>query len=288
MRVVSVFDGISCGRVALERAGIKVDEYFACEIKADAIKVTQANYPDTIQLGDVRNVDFKKLGKIDLFIGGSPCQDMSKANRDRKGLQGNKSSLFWEYMRGLNETKAPFFLLENVEMPAADYATISNQLGVCAININSELVSAQLRNRYYWTNIGPKQTDMFGMKYSAIPLPKDRKIYLQSILTHGYADRKKARCLLESDSRPLRTVSRMLYRYFDQGFTTLVFDEKDVKESCRYLNQIELERCQTLPDGYTSVLDRDSAAGCISDGWTVDVIAHILSYMKEKMNINVA
>lgn len=142
MRVVSVFDGISCGRVALERAGIKVDEYFACEIKADAIKVTQANYPDTIQLGDVRNVDFKKLGKIDLFIGGSPCQDMSQANRDRKGLQGNKSSLFWEYMRGLNETKAPFFLLENVEMPAADYATISNQLGVCAININSELVSA--------------------------------------------------------------------------------------------------------------------------------------------------
>ena len=80
----------------------------------------------------------------------------------------------------------------------------------------------------------------------------------------------------------------MLYRYFDQGFTTLVFDEKDVKESCRYLNQIELERCQTLPDGYTSVLDRDSAAGCIGDGWTVDVIAHILSYMKEKLNINVA
>lgn len=279
MRVVSVFDGISCGRIALERAGIKVDEYFACEIKEDAIKVTQNNYPDTIQLGDVRQVNFKELGKIDLFIGGSPCQDMSQANKKRMGLQGNKSSLFWEYMRGLNETKAPLFLLENVEMPATDYAVISKELGVCAININSELVSAQLRNRYYWTNIGPKTSDMFGMEYSVIKMPQDKKIHLQDILTHGYADRKKARCLLESDSRPLRTVSKMLYRYYNQGFTTLVFDEEGIKESCRYLNQTELERCQTLPEGYTSILDRDRAAGCIGDGWTVDVISHIFSHI---------
>lgn len=279
MRIVSVFDGISCGRVALERAGIKVDEYFACEIKEDAIKVTQSNYPDTIQLGDIHHVDFRKLGKVDLYIGGPPCQDMSQANKCRLGLQGNKSSLFWEYIRGLHETKASLFLLENVEMPPADYATISNELGICAININSELVSAQLRNRYYWTNIGPQTFDMFGMRYSAIRMPKDKKIYLQDILTHGYADRKKARCLLESDSRPLRTVSKMLYRYFDQGFTTLVFDEKDVKESCRYLNQVELERCQTLPAGYTNVLNRDKAAGCIGDGWTVDVISHIFSHI---------
>lgn len=185
-------------------------------------------------------------------------------------------------MRGLNETQAPFFIFENVEMPVADYVTISNKLGIFAININSELVSAQLRNRYYWTNIGPTYTDMFGIKYSAIPMPKDRKICLQSILTHGYADRKKARCLLESDSRPLIDINKMIYRYFNSGFTTLVFDEKDVKESCRYLNQTELERCQTLPDGYTSVLDRNRAARCIGNGWTVDVIAHILSFM----NIN--
>ncbi len=280
MNVLSLFDGISCGRVALDRLGIKIDKYYACEIKPDAIAIAQDNYPDTIQLGDVRNVDFKTLGNIDLLIGGSPCQDMSQANRERLGLQGNKSSLFWQYIRALREVKAPLYLLENVEMPAKDYAIISNEVGTNAININSELVSGQLRNRFYWTNIGPKTFDMFGMRYSSIPQPKNRGIQLQDVLTSGYADRKKARCLLESDSRPLRDKKKMLYRYFVQGFTTLVFDEMGNKESCRYLNQTELERLQTLPDGYTKALDRDKAAGCIGDAWTVEVIKHILSFIR--------
>lgn len=282
LRVVSLFDGISCGRIALERAGFDVAEYYACEIKPDAIKVTMNNYPDTVQLGDVRNVDFASVvgGGIDLLIGGSPCQDLSQAHSQRLGLKGNKSSLFWEYVRALKELNPTYFLLENVEMPSADYETISQALGIYPVNINSELVSAQLRNRYYWTNIGDKNYNLFGFPTCAIPQPKDKKIYLQDILTSGYADRLKARCLTESDSRPEVSKSSMLKRYFTTGFRTLVFEDLNDKYSCRWLNQTELERCQTLPNGYTKILNRNKAAGVIGDGWTVDVIAHIFSFMK--------
>lgn len=282
LRVVSLFDGISCGRIALERAGFNVAEYYACEIKPDAIKVTMNNYPDTVQLGDVRNVDFASVvgGGIDLLIGGSPCQDLSQAHSQRLGLKGNKSSLFWEYVRALKELNPTYFLLENVEMPQTDFETISQTLGIYPVNINSSLVSAQLRNRYYWTNIGDKNYNLFGFPTCAIPQPKDKKIYLQDILTSGFADRLKARCLTESDSRPEVSKSSMLKRYFNTGFRTLVFEDLNDKYSCRWLNQTELERCQTLPSGYTKILNRNKAAGVIGDGWTVDVIAHIFSFMK--------
>jgi len=246
INVLSLFDGISCGQLALERSEIKINNYFACEIKKDAIAVTMDNFPNTIQLGDVREVDFTKLPKIDLLIGGSPCQDLSQAHSERKGLEGNKSSLFWEYVRALNETNPKYFLLENVEMPKNDYQIISKTVGTYPININSELVSPQLRNRYYWTNIGPGDYDLFGFRTCAISQPKNKKIYLQDILTSGKADRLKARCLLESDSRPLKNQEKMRHRYFDTGFTTLVFEDDG---SCRYLNQMELEQCQTLGGG---------------------------------------
>lgn len=282
LRVVSLFDGISCGRIALERAGFDVAEYYACEIKPDAIKVTMNNYPDTVQLGDVRNVNFASVvgGGVDLLIGGSPCQDLSQAHSQRLGLKGNKSSLFWEYVRALKELNPTYFLLENVEMPQTDFETISQTLGIYPVNINSELVSAQLRNRYYWTNIGDKNYNLFGFPTCAIPQPKDKKIYLQDILTSGFADRLKARCLTESDSRPEVSKTSMLKRYFNTGFRTLVFEDLNDKYSCRWLNQTELERCQTLPAGYTKILNRNKAAGVIGDGWTVDVIAHIFSFMK--------
>ena len=221
-------------------------------------------------------------GGCNLLIGGSPCQDLSQAHSERLGLKGNKSSLFWEYVRALNELQPDYFLLENVEMPSEDYETISKTLGCYPVNINSSLVSPQMRNRYYWTNIGDKNFNLFGFPTCSIPQPRDRKIYLQEVLTSGFADRLKARCLLESDSRPLKDVKRMLHRYFSTGFTTLVFEEKNNKNSARYLNQTELERCQTLPDGYTRVLDRNKAAGVIGDAWTVEVIKHIFSFMEDK------
>ena len=285
LKVVSLFDGISCGRIALERANIPVRQYFASEIKPDALKVTMSNYPDTIQLGDVRNINFAESvgGGCDLLIGGSPCQDLSHAHSERLGLQGQKSSLFWEFVRAKNELNPKYFLLENVEMLANDYETISQALGIYPVNINSELVSAQLRNRFYWTNIGDKNYNLFGFPTCAIPQPKDKKIYLQEILTSGFADRLKAHCIKESESRPYSNKVKMLRRYRTTGMFTLVFEDKNDELSCRHLNQTELERLQTLPEGYTKILNRNHAAGVIGDGWTVDVIAHIFSYLKSEV-----
>jgi len=282
MKVLSLFDGMSCGQIALEKANIKVDQYFASEIKPHAIKVTQHNYPNTIQLGDVRNIKASDLPQIDLLIGGSPCQDFSSANKEKLGLDGEKSSLFFEYLRLLNELKHKYFLLENVAMDEYSYNKISNLLNTYPITINSEKVSAQLRERVYWTNIGPESFDMFGFRSSQIPQPKDKKIYLQDILTSGFTDRLKSRALLESDSRPLASMEKMWYRYYEKGFTTIVFESEDLdyKKGIRYFNQTELERLQTVPEGYTSILKRNDAACLLGDGWTVDVIAHIFSYIK--------
>jgi len=216
------------------------------------------------------------------LIGGSPCQDFSSANKEKLGLDGEKSSLFFEYLRLLNELKPKYFLLENVAMDEYSYNKISNLLNTYPITINSEKVSAQLRERVYWTNIGPESFDMFGFRSSQIPQPKDKKIYLQDILTSGFTDRLKSRALLESDSRPLASMEKMWYRYYEKGFTTIVYESEDLdyKKGIRYFNQTELERLQTVPENYTSILKRNDAACLLGDGWTVDVIAHIFSYIK--------
>jgi DNA (cytosine-5)-methyltransferase 3A len=282
MNVLSLFDGMSCGQQALERAGIKVDKYFASEIKPHAIKVTQHNYPNTIQIGDVTKVFAQDLPKIDLLIGGSPCQDFSSANKEKKGLEGVKSGLFYEYLRLLKELKPKYFLLQNVAMDDKSYSIISHLMGGFPVDINSELVSAQLRQRSYWTNIGPVEKDLFGMSYSKIDQPKDKKISLQSILENGYTDRFKARCILESESRPLKSKDKMYKRYSSTGFGNIVYDNQDCRynENIRILTQTELERLQTVKEGYTSILSRNDAACLLGDGWTVDVIAHLLNYIK--------
>lgn len=282
--VLSLFDGMSCGQIALNKAGITYGKYYASEIKPHAIKVTQANYPNTIQLGDVREIKAENLPKIDLLIGGSPCQDFSRGNATRDGLQGIKSGLFFEYLRLLKELKPKYWLLENVIMSDADYMIISDYVGTEPVRINSALVSAQLRDRLYWTNIGPEYKDLFGNRKSAIPQPKDKKIKLKDILTDGYTDREKSRALLESDSRPLRTLEKMWHRYDSTGFTTVVFESPDLdwKKGLRYLNQTELERLQTVPEGYTSLLKRNDAACLLGDGWTCDVISHILGFISER------
>jgi site-specific DNA-cytosine methylase len=286
INVLSLFDGMSCGQIALERAGIKVENYFASEIKKFAVKVTQQNHPNTIQLGDVREIKAENLPKIDLLIGGSPCQDFSRGNATRDGLQGLKSGLFFEYLRLLKELKPKYWLLENVIMSDADYMIISDYVATEPVRINSALISAQLRDRLYWTNIGPEYRDLFGNRKCAIPHPKDKKIKLKDILTDGYTDREKSRALLESDSRPLRTLDKMWHRYQSTGFTTVVFESPDLdwRKGLRYLNQTELERLQTVPEGYTSILKRNEAACLLGDGWTVDVIAHIFSYLNFTQN----
>ena len=204
MNVLSLFDGMSCGQQALERAGIKLDQYFASEIDKYAIKVTMANYPNTIQLGSVVNVKGCDLPKIDLLIGGSPCQSFSFAGK-RKGMATKneieihtiehylqlkndsyefegQSYLFWEFMRILNQVKPKYFLLENVMMGEKWERILSRAIGVNPIEINSALVSAQNRKRLYWTNIGMKKAGLFGDLESIIEQPKDRGILLKDIL----------------------------------------------------------------------------------------------------------
>ena len=282
--VLSLFDGMSCGQIALERVGIKVDNYFASEIKPHAIKVTQHNYPNTIQLGSVVDLTADNLPKIDLCIGGSPCQDFSSANKEKLGLQGEKSGLFYEYLRLLKECKPKYFLLENVAMDDYSYQAISDMIGTYPTNINSELVSGQLRQRSYWTNIGPEYLDLFGNRYSMIPQPKNKGVTFQSILESGYTDRLKARCILESESRPLVSKDKLYRRYNELGFINIVFDNPkcEYNENIRILTQNELEKLQTVPAGYTSILKRNDAACLLGDGWTVDVIAHIFSYLPKE------
>ena len=204
MNVLSLFDGMSCGQQALERAGFKVDNYFASEIDKYGIQVTMANYPNTKQIGSVINVDGYALPKIDLLIGGSPCQSFSFAGK-RKGMSTKdeqeiltlehylelkkegfefegQSYLFWEYMRLLNEVKPKYFLLENVMMGEKWEKVLSKAIGVNGIHINSSLVSAQNRKRIYWTNIGMESSGLFGDMQSIIKQPKDKGILLKDIL----------------------------------------------------------------------------------------------------------
>jgi len=202
--VLSLFDGMSCGQIALNRAGIKIDKYFASEVDKHAIKVTMANYPNTIQLGSVTDVDGTKLPPIFLLHGGSPCQSFSMAGK-RKGMATKdeqeiltlehylklknegyefegQSYLFWEYVRLLKEVKPKYFLLENVLMAEKWEKVITKTLGVAPIMINSALVSAQHRKRLYWTNIGMEPDGLFGDLKSIIPQPKDKGILLKDIL----------------------------------------------------------------------------------------------------------
>lgn len=178
MRVLSLFDGISCGRVALERAGIPVETYYASEIHQPPITVAQKNYPSTIQLGDVTKVDGTQLGEIDLLIGGSPCQGFSFAGK-QLNFEDPRSKLFFEYVRILEEVKPKYFLLENVVMKKEYQDVISKYLGVQPIMIDSSLVSAQSRRRLYWTNIPD------------IVMPRDKGILLKDIV-HETADLDKA------------------------------------------------------------------------------------------------
>lgn len=266
MNVLSLFDGISCGQIALNRAGIHYDNYFASEIDKYAIKVTQHNYPQTIQLGDVSKIRGAELPKIDLLIGGSPCQGFSYLGK-QLNFEDHRSKLFFEFVRLLKETNPTYFLLENVKMKQEYVDVISNELGVAPININSSLVSAQLRNRYYWTNI------------QKITAPKDRGINLNSVLEYGKSERNKAVTLLASYCLSLNSpgsVSHYLRKHIGQ-----IIPDASQKTGWRVLTLKEACRLQTIPDDYLDVdIPINEKYKCLGNGWTVDVIVHILKSMK--------
>lgn len=206
--VLSLFDGMSVGQIALKELGVKVDKYYASEIEKHAIAQTQKNFPDTIQLGSVTEVDARKLGHVDLLIGGSPCQSFSFAGR-RNGMSTStneevytldrylelksqnfefvgESYLFWEYMRILHEIRETnpnvFFFLENVEMGEKWESVLTKAIGIEGVHVNSALVSAQNRRRIYWTNIKTTTKGLLKTVVPDIPQPEDRGIYLQDVL----------------------------------------------------------------------------------------------------------
>lgn len=290
MNVLSLFDGMSCGQIALNRLGVKYNRYIASEVDKYAITVTKANYPNTEHIGDVRNVSSENLPKIDLLIGGSPCQNFSFAGT-RKGMTTKdnteitsldqylrlknegfefegQSYLFWEYVRILKDVKPTFFMLENVKMVKKWEQLISSVLGVGPIAINSALVSAQNRQRLYWTNI------------HGVVQPADKGIYLKDIIENGEADRDK------SLSLTTRVNGATADRYVEKSMHQMikVTDDNPCQPKIqeyngvyyRKLTPVECERLQTVPDNYTARVSNTQRYKMLGNGWTIDVICHIL------------
>ena len=272
MNVLSLFDGISCGQIALNRANIPYENYYASEIKPHAIKCTLDNYPNTIQLGDILNLKGSDLPKIDLFIGGSPCKGISRLNKNQEGLEHSESRLFWEYIRLLDEVKPKYYLLENTHGNKEATNTITETLGIKPISINSKLVSAQNRPRYYWTNIPD------------IKQPLDKGITTNDIFDYSgvLADECRVKWLnSESGKKSVENGYTKVNPYPKSGCLTALGHKKWNENYLyrdgvyKYLSQTEIEKLQTLPVGYTKILSYNEAYDCIGDGWTVDVIAHI-------------
>jgi len=302
INVLSLFDGMSCGQIALNRAGIEYDNYYASEIDKHAIKETMANYPNTIQVGDVTKITASDLPKIDLLIGGSPCQGFSFSGK-QLNFEDPRSKLFFEFVRLLKECNPKYFLLENVVMKKEYEQVITDYLGVEPIQINSTLVSAQNRVRLYWTNIPNVQQ------------PEDRNIRLIDILEDDVMigdrivrkenlnkgtilgrrlnnegkrdDYNKSvpivQCLeIRASNREksncLTTVAK------DNVLSTLPIgrhvDAFNKKLPFRYYTTTEYSRLQTVPDDYFKVSSDNQIRKMIGNGWTVDVIAHIFSNME--------
>jgi DNA-cytosine methyltransferase len=315
MIVLSLFNGMNTGRQALENVGIKVNKYYSSEIKSYAIELTQFHFPDTIQVGDITkwkdwDIDWSN---IDLVLSGSPCQDLSAAGK-RAGINGSKSSLFFVFVSILQHIKSlnpgVLFLQENVaSAKKVDVGIMSRALGVYPVRINSKLVTAQLRDRYYWTNIKTRET-LFDI-ITDIPQPIDKKIMFKDIITSGTVDKLKSGCLMESISRVVHTykgiTSRekfgvpiiyvevkkhtclntnsgnggtqryLKHRNKTTGMLTLIQENEKV----RTVNKVEMCRLQGFPDDYCDILTRSKAGSLLGDGWTLPIIEHIFSYIKK-------
>jgi len=302
MNVLSLFDGMSCGQIALKKLNISVDNYFASEVDKYAIKVSSENFPNTIYLGDVAKIDFKSLPKIDLLIGGSPCQGFSFAGK-QLNFNDPRSALFFEFVRALKETKPKYFMLENVVMKQEFKDAISEQLGINPVRIESSYFSAQKRSRLYWTNI-------------EIEPYQDKGIVLSNIIEHGLVDRDKSYCIdanyfkgtnleqyltkkrrqvvFEKSDKPIRlgalskSMGSRVYHESGKSIclsaqggglgakTGLYHDDYCIRK----LTVLECKRLQTVPDDYLMNVSNTQAYKMLGNGWTVDVIAHILKGIK--------
>lgn len=250
INVLSLFDGISCGQIALEKAGLQVEKYYASEIDKYTIQVTQKNYPQTIQIGDVRNIKGNDYN-INLLIGGSPCQDLSRAKDNAEGLKGNRSSLFYEYVRIKNELNPMWFLYENViPKNKNDLYEMQKELGVEPVFINSDLFVPQNRPRVYFTNIPIKQLPK---------RPNWNYQYYQYRRTYWRELKKGTCCCLTAN---MGTGGNNVPYILENGIK-------------RVLTINELEELQGVPKDYTAGISNTQRKKAIGNGWTVDVITHI-------------
>ena len=288
MNVLSLFDGMSCGQIALDKLGIKVDNYFASEIDKHAIKVTQSNYPDTKQIGSVIEVKGIDLPKIDLLYGGSPCQSFSRAG-DGSGFDG-KSKLFWEFVRVLKEVNPTYFLLENVVMKKEWERIITDSLGVSPVQICSSNFSAQKRQRLYWTNI-PLDSEIV-----------DKGVTLKDIVNGDREEIKDSPLVLDTyadGSLKIKNATKKGFLIANEGDSVNlevptsktrrgrvgVGKTNTLNTACNYgmvkegklvkLNVNDFEALQTVPKDYTILASENQRKRMLGNGWTVDVIAHI-------------
>lgn len=301
MKVLSLFDGISCGMVALERAEVPVERYVAYEIEPNAIKISKKNYPFIEQCGDVTKADFTQYQGFDLLIGGSPCQDLSLYKTSSQegwlGLEGSKSNLFFHYVRALRECKPRWFLLENVASMAQRWVdVISEEMGVQPIFINSSLVCAAERKRLYWTNIpitsvlADKGIVLGDIVFPASDVPE--KYWYKDRPFQYNGDDEKVQCTILGSGFMRNT--REVYNLKAKA-NTLLCDggggnrQKKVFQDgrCRKLMPIEYERLQNLPDGYTDGVADSHRYTAIGNGWTVDVISYIFQGLREGMTTDV-
>ena len=288
MNVLSLFDGMSCGQIALNQLGFKIDNYFASEIDKDAMKIAKKNFPNMQHIGDVTKVKGSELPKIDLLIGGSPCQGFSFAGK-QLNFNDPRSALFFEFVRLFKETNPKYFLLENVRMKTEYQDVITEHLNwIEPIAINSSLVSAQNRNRLYWTNI------------PSIEQPKDKSIWLKDIFELNTDEKIYTEPYYKVNNKQLSYLGyvgnspKQATKVFStngksvcltalgggQGGKTGLYEIPDTR-TCRKLTVTECEKLQTVPSGYTEGVSNTSRYKMLGNGWTVDVIAHIFRNMNE-------
>jgi DNA-cytosine methyltransferase len=275
MKILSLYDGISCGQLALQRVKIPYTHYYSSEVDKNCIELTKKKFPKTIFIGDITKVDFNKYKEIDLIIGGSPCQGFSIAGKQHK-FDDERSNLILYFFEAIKICKPKYFLLENVIMKKESSNIVSRYLNIPFVNINSSLVSAQNRDRLYWTNI------------PFIGLPKDKNLYLKDIICYTEENKLLYNSFikiinekkLEIKIKSLNTKSKCITTTVHQPFgATVIYDK--VIDKLRNLNCIELERLQTLPENYTKGYSDALRKKMIGNCWTVDIISWFFSFLKE-------
>jgi len=284
MNILSLFDGISCGQIALNKLGVNYDNYYAAEIDKNAIKVTQHNYPETIQLGDVTQIKGDNLPKIDLLIGGSPCQGFSIAGK-KLNFEDDRSKLFFEYIRLKNELNPKYFLLENVRMPDDIADAIDELIGVRRIYIDSRNFTGMIRKRYYWTNISIGEIPTKNIAIEDLlddePFDRDLNFFLDRTKYEPTTSYDKIITINPRDNNGKQTWQRGRVYDVKGSCPTIcasLFDLNITKnhKTWRKLTINECERLQGVPKDYTSIVSKNERGKQLGNGWTVDVIAHIL------------